>query len=78
MLRVQKVLCRASKIIYNLPKDMASSHFANWTTIELNYKLAINYFSTQIMISFQITFLRESLVSKKVIIHYAVRTLLSF
>lgn len=73
LLRVQKVLCRASKIIYNLPKDMASSHvlnFTNWTTIRLNYKLEIYYFSTQIMLSFQITFLRESLVSKKVISHY--------
>ena len=73
MLRVHKVLCRASKIIYNLPKDMASSHvlnFANWTTIRLNYKLEIYYFSTQIMLSFQIIFLRESLVSKKVISHY--------
>ena len=56
-----------------LPKDMTSSHvlnFANWTTIRLNYKLEINYFSMQIMLSFQITFLRESLVSKKVISHY--------
>ena len=32
--------CRAARIKFNLPKDMASSQvlsFANWITIRLNY-----------------------------------------
>ena len=68
------IIRRASRIIYNLPKDMAASHalnLTNWTTIRLNYKLKIiklffnanNYILPHALV-------RESLAREKVLTHY--------
>jgi hypothetical protein len=41
---IERLFCRAAKIIFNLPKDMASGqvlNFANWITIRLDYKVEI-------------------------------------
>ena len=41
---IERLHCRAARIIFNLPKDMASGqvlNFANWITIRLDYKVEI-------------------------------------
>lgn len=71
---IERLHRRASRIIYNLPKDMAASHalnLTNWTTIRLNYKLKIiklffnanNYILPHALV-------RESLAREKVLTHY--------